>query len=202
MLILGVPLILYMAGDLPKRTLLKETISLLTLLSFTVTIGQFFLSRCNNMFFRDYTWPRIIKVHKVLGYIVLLVLLLHPVLLVVPRNFEAGIGAGDAFIAIVTNVHSTGVVTGICAWILLLLLGITSLFREKLFVHYPKWRKIHGILSVLFLITASWHAIDLGRHLSSIFSAYIVTAVTVGALLFVKHSLCGWRAKVASEVVI
>jgi predicted ferric reductase len=154
------------------------------------------------VFFRDCSWPRIIKIHKVLGYIILLVILLHPVLLVVPRNFEAGIGAGEAFIAIVTTVHSTGVVTGICAWILLLLLGITSLFRKKMFVHYPTWRKVHGVLSVLFLVTASWHAIDLGRHMSSVFSAYIVTAVTMGAILFVKHSLCGWRAKVASEVVV
>lgn len=43
----GLPLLPYSLGDAPRRAYLKEGISLLTLLAFTMILGQFFLARSN-----------------------------------------------------------------------------------------------------------------------------------------------------------
>jgi hypothetical protein len=70
--------------------------------------------------------------HKIIGYTFAIALLVHPVLLVVPRFLEAGVGPGEAFITILTTFTSQGVVVGIIAWCLLLVLAITSFIRRKL----------------------------------------------------------------------
>ncbi|MGB4828238.1 MAG: hypothetical protein WBP18_13385, partial [Paracoccaceae bacterium] len=43
----GLPLLFYALGDAPRRSVLKEALSLLTLLAFTMMLGQFFLARSN-----------------------------------------------------------------------------------------------------------------------------------------------------------
>ncbi|KEO61659.1 hypothetical protein [Thioclava indica] len=45
----GLPILFYVMGDAPRRSLLKEVISIATFLSFGVMIGQFFLARSNTV---------------------------------------------------------------------------------------------------------------------------------------------------------
>jgi predicted ferric reductase len=115
-------------------------------------------------------------------------MLLHPLFLVVPRFFESGVTPGAAFITIVTTVH-TGTVLGMLAWILLLTLGITVLMRNRLPTTYRTWRRWHGILAVVFIAAAAWHAIDLGRHSNLAMSALIILLTLAGVRLWLKHSI-------------
>lgn len=201
-LFIGIPVLLYALDGVPKRTLLKESLLLLTLLAFSMTIAQIFLTRCNRRMFPDTSTAVIVKVHKVTGYFFTAVLLLHPFLIVIPRYFEAGVAPKDAFITIITSVHSVGVMTGLCAWLLILLLGITSLLRGQLFAKYITWRIVHGILSVLFLVCGSWHAVDLGRNMSLMLSSYLVVGALGGVLLFVKTYAPNRKTKTLQEVRI
>ena len=184
----GLPLLLWILGGFPDRSLLKETLSVVTMLSFFFMIGMFFWSRANAVAVKELKMRRTISVHKAIGYTCVSIMLLHPLFLVLPRFFEAGVSPDDAFVTIVTTFH-TGTVLGMLAWILLFTLGITALMRNRLPMTYSTWRRWHGILAVVFIAAAAWHAIDLGRHSSLAMSGLIVLLTLAGVRLWLKHSI-------------
>ena len=94
------------------------------------------------------------------------VLLLYPFLIVVPRYFEAGITPKDAFIELLSNLNQQGLWLGLTAWILMFIIGLTSLLRNKLPFTYKTWRLIHGYLSIAFILTAALHVVEMGRHIN------------------------------------
>ena len=121
-------------------------------------------------------------------------LLLHPFLIVVPRYLEAGIQPGEALATMLTTWDSRGIVLGLTAWCLMFLLGLSSIFRRKLGMKYNTWRVFHGILSMIFIILATWHAMELGRHTDLPMSAYMVVLGSLGVfqllrLYFTKSSI-------------
>ena len=131
----------------------------------------------------------IVKIHKVIGYIFVSVLLIHPFLLVVPRYFEAGIDPLDAFLTIVTTWETPGVVMGILAWFLMVILGLTSLLRSRLPVGYKAWRILHGVLAIAFIVLSCWHVVDLGRHIAQPLATYLIITAVMGVLLLLKTYL-------------
>lgn len=189
------PLFLYATNDIPRRTLLKESISILIISSFCLMLAQFFLTRGNSRMLRGFLVRQIITIHKVMGYLLVCILLVHPLLIVLPRYFEAGINAKEALLIMITTFNSSGIVLGITAWSLLFILAITSLFREKLFSNNRLWRKLHAVMSSLFIFLASWHAIDLGRHFTSYLSIYVIFAAICGFFLLIKANIPAPKVK-------
>ncbi|MBE0646402.1 MAG: ferric reductase-like transmembrane domain-containing protein [Bacteroidales bacterium] len=159
------PVLFYTLGDFTRRTFLKETISLQTILAFFIMLMQFYLSRANSLISKGHEAGIVIKWHKVLGYVFVSVILIHPFLIVLPRYFEAGIGPYKAFTELVSNFNKQGLILGLSAWILIGIIGLTSLLRNKLPFTYKTWRVIHGCLTIAFILTASLHVIDMGRHI-------------------------------------
>jgi len=184
----GLPLLLWIMGGFPERSFLKESLSVVTILSFFFMIGMFFYSRFNTVVVKDLRMRRTLKIHKAIGYTCVSIMLLHPLFLVLPRFFEAGVSPDDAFVTIVSTFH-TGIVLGMLAWILLLTLGTTALMRNRLPMTYKIWRRWHGILAAVFIAAAAWHAIDLGRHSNLAMSSLIVLLTAVGVRLFLKHTI-------------
>lgn len=186
------PLLLFYLSDAPSRTFLKDSISILTILAFSLMLQQFFLTRLFKKTSQSFRLSQISKIHKIIGYIILPIFLLHPVLLVVPRFFEAGVTPLDALLTILTTFESLGVVLGLIAWGLMLLLGVTAIFRyqlvKKFSINYKTWRLYHSSLSILFMSLASWHAIDLGRHIDLSMAVFMIVLVLSGSILFTwKH---------------
>ena len=68
----------------------------------------------------------------------------------------------------------------------MLVLGLTSIFKDKLNMSYKSWKILHGVLSIAFIIIASWHAIDIGRHMSLSMSLLIIVIVTIASVLLLK----------------
>ncbi|WP_347840804.1 ferric reductase-like transmembrane domain-containing protein [uncultured Draconibacterium sp.] len=186
LIFIGMPILFWALGDAPKRSVLKESISLLTLVSFSLMLMQFYLARSNRKIIKEHKMSRIINWHRYLGYAFVTVLLFHPFLIIVPRYYEAGVDPTDAFVQMLSTFDNPGIILGIVAWSLMLVLGITSLFRKVIPLSYKTWRTIHGILSLLFIATASWHAIKLGRHIDTPLIIFIVTAGGIGILLLLK----------------
>ena len=182
LLFIGTPIVFYTTGNYPRRTLLQEFFSILTLLSFSLMLAQFFLARTNRKLVSEHSIRSIITTHKIIGYMFLSVLLLHPFLVIIPRFLEPGIGGVDAFVQMTTTLSSPGIVLGIFAWSLAFILGTTCLLGKKLSLTYKTWRLTHGIWAILFIVVASWHAIDLGRHITSPFAYVIVFAALIGVL--------------------
>ena len=181
----GMPLLIWAMGNFPERSVLKELLSLMTILVFCQMMGQFFWARTNRLVTGNLRMSQVTRYHKIVGYIFIPLLFFHPVLLVVPRFFESGVAPVEAFITIVSTLNQ-GVVLGIIAWCLMLILGITSFARKKLSMGYKTWRFFHGILAILFMVAATWHVIDLGRHSTIAMSALIIIVSAIGVLLLLK----------------
>ena len=192
----GMPLLIWKMGNFQERSLLKESLSVITILAFCQMIGQFFWTRTNRSAAANLKMSKVIKYHKIIGYTFVLILLFHPLYLVVPRFFESGVSPVDAFITIISTLNQ-GVVLGIMAWCLMLVLGITSFARKRLPIKYKTWRVFHGILAMLFIIVAAWHAIDLGRHSGLAMSILIVMLTAGGILLLLK--IYTFKSKKISE---
>ena len=178
----GLPLlIIWTMGNFLERSLLKEVLSVITILALYQLIGQFYWARTNRSAVRNLTMAKVLRYHKFIGYTFVSVMIFHPLYVVIPRFFEAGVSPVDAFFTMVTTLN-LGVILGIIAWCLLLILAVTSFLRDKLPMRYKSWRVLHGILSILFVATAGWHAIDLGRH-SSLVMSIVLSLLTVGGIV-------------------
>lgn len=182
----GLPLFFWALGDYPHRTVLKESISLLSILAFFFLLGQFFLARSNKQFLKEHKMSGILKIHKFIGYFFITVLLLHPFLIVFPRYFEAGISPVDAFSTMLDNYSNTGLLLGISAYLAMLILGLTSLFRNSLGLKYKKWRIFHGLLSIAFITLATWHVLVQGRHMNLQMSGYVLVLGVSGIALLLR----------------
>ena len=186
---IGMPILLYILGDFPKRNFLTETLSLTTILGFTLLISQFFLSRKNMKLVKDIRMVNVLKVHKFIGYLFISILLLHPFFIIVPKFFDNGVTPSDAFLELITTFSSLGIIFGLIAYASMLILMATAFFRFKLHLHYRTWRRLHGYLTMLFVITATWHVITLGRHSNTSFSIYYVLMVVSGIYYLLKTYL-------------
>ncbi len=187
---IGLPLLFYALGDAPRRSLLKESISLLTLLGFSMMVGQFFLARSNEALLHLFKPSFIRKVHQYISYTAVGVILIHPFLVVLPRYFEAGVKPWDAFVIMLTTFDSLGIIFGLVAWLLLLVLIVFAFFRKTLIrrfrERYCGWRNVHGKLAILFTVVALWHSIDLGRHTDAAMSIFFVIMALFGFVLLAK----------------
>jgi len=186
---IGVPVLLYVLGDFPKRNFLMETISFTTILAFTILISQFFLSRINKKLVKDIRMVNVLKIHKFIGYLFISILLLHPFFIIVPKFFDSGVTPSDAFLKLITTFSSLGVILGLIAYSCVLILMITAYFRFKLHLKYSTWRSLHGYLTLLFVITATWHVINIGRHSNTSFSIYYVLIVAAGVYSLLRTYL-------------
>lgn len=182
------PSIFFILVQIPKRTILKDFLSIITVLAFFIVLGQFYLSRMNEKLKDTFKAVEMIKVHKILGYIVLPILILHPFLIVVPRFFEASPNPFDSFIKMITTLDSLSIILGVIAWVLMMALGLTSIFRNKLNMTYKSWKILHGFLSVIFIIFASWHAIETGRHMSIAMSILLILITSIASIEFLFYT--------------
>ncbi|MFA6810377.1 MAG: ferric reductase-like transmembrane domain-containing protein [Desulfoplanes sp.] len=182
----GLPLLIWNLGDLPARSVLKELLSIMTILLFFQMSGLFFWSRTNGYAVKNLKMSRLIRWHKILGYTCATIMLFHPLFLVLPRFFEAGISPAEALATILTT-PTRGVLLGISAWLLLLTLVLTAVTRAHLPIPYTTWRFFHAVLAILCIALATWHVVDLGRHATLAMSACAMLLSTAGILLTIIH---------------
>ena len=186
---IGVPLLLYFSGNFPKRTTLMETITIVTILGFSLLLSQFFTSRLNKELVKKIRMVNVLAIHKLIGYLFISILLLHPFFIIVPKFFDNGVSPTDAFLRIITTFSSLGIILGLIAYTSILVLLVTSFFRFKLHLKYKTWRNLHGYLTLLFVLTATWHVINIGRHSNTSFSIYYVLMVAGGIYYLLKTYL-------------
>ena len=174
-----IPLFILSLQTLPPRTLLKESTSVLVIVGFFFLLGQFYLNRSNKVFIKIYKMVKIIKLHKIIGYLVIAIFFIHPFLIVLPRFFEAGVDPIYAFWLMITDFKSLGIIFGLIAWCVMIALLLTSFYKDKLNMTYVKWRVLHIVLSIVFVAAGLWHVIDLGRHMNEIMILFIFLLVCI-----------------------
>lgn len=180
------PMLFYWADGSPRRAFYKESISAITFLAFFSTMLQFLLSRANRSSIRVFKASRIFKCHQILGYLAGAILLLHPLFVVLPRFFKPGISAGDAIKLILTSYDNKGVLLGIIAYIFLFFLVIQCFLRRIIPISYKTWRTIHGLVSILFIVTSPLHTIILSRHCSLLLNLWIIVVASLVTSVLLK----------------
>ncbi len=183
---IGVPILIFVLGDFPRRNALSETISLITILGFSLLISQFFYSRINKRLVKKIRMVHVLRIHKFIGYAFISILLLHPFFIIVPKFFDNAVTPVEAFFKLITTFDSLGIMLGLIAYAVMLILLVTAFFRFKLHLKYKAWRNFHGYLTLLFVITATWHVITLGRHSNISFSIYYVLTVASGIFYLLR----------------
>jgi predicted ferric reductase len=183
---IGLPILLWAASEVPNRTALSEALSLATLLAFSLTLGVFYFTRAYVSARISLKMGPTIKWHRRVGYLAVAVLLLHPLLIVLPRAFASGVAPIEAFVTMIATWESPGILMGIIAWCLMLVLGLTALLRKRLPLNHTIWRAIHGMVAVLFIVLGTWHAIVLGRHTNLAMSLFMAMLAAGGVLLLWK----------------
>ncbi|MDV7145384.1 ferric reductase-like transmembrane domain-containing protein [Tropicimonas sp. TH_r6] len=190
LLFLALPLALYALAPVPGRSLLKEALSILTVLSFTLLLGQFFLARTIPAVQQAFKVPHLQALHRWIGYGAITVLLLHPFLIVLPRYFEPGVRPLDALITMLTNFDNLGVLLGLVSWGLMLVLALTSHLRMRLIkrfhIRYRVWRGFHAVLATGFTGLSLWHAIELGRHTGWLLGGFFGLLALAGIALLAR----------------
>ncbi len=183
---MGLPTLFWFLGEYPFRSFLKDSLGLATLLALYLLYLQFFLSGIPKTPLESYRFKTIIRIHKYIGYVVVLFFMLHPFFIVLPRFFEAGLLPQDALIKLLTTFETQGEIVGLIAYLLIFFLGATSLFRHKLGMKYRSWKLLHGITSLLFIFLASWHAIDMGRHINDAQTLWIVLVASTASWMLLQ----------------
>ncbi|APY11925.1 hypothetical protein BWZ22_12110 [Seonamhaeicola sp. S2-3] len=184
-----VPLIFYFTGNFPRRSTLMETFSILTILSFSLLLSQFFTTRLNYKLMKQIRMVNVVAIHRFIGYTFISVILLHPFFIIIPKFFDNGVTPIDAFVRLITTFSSTGVILGLIAYTTMLVLMITAFFRFKLHLKYKTWRKLHGYLTLLFVSVATWHVVNIGRHSNTSFTVYYVLMVVIGVFYLMRTYL-------------
>lgn len=189
-LFIALPIVLYFTGDFPQRSVLMECLSMMTLISYFIMILQFFLSRVGLSILHEYKMSKMVKWHKTLGYIFTGILFLHPLFIIVPRYYDSGLDPINAFLLIINQYDTNfAIASGLLAWALMLVIGLTAFFRSNLGMSYKTWRIFHGILSILFVLCADWHILKLGRHMNGLFIVSILFLSVMACLLILNSYL-------------
>lgn len=180
-LFMGIPLAIFFLSDFPRRSSLMEALSVVTIISFFMMLLQFYLSRFNKSLDHQEKKSKVIGWHKVLGYVFVAILLLHPFFVVLPQYFNDGQTPLEALAVMLSAWRTYGVMMGMIAWALMLLIGLLSAFRHRLKMKYTSWRLLHGWMSIVFVVVASLHVINLGRH-TNLLMDVVIALITAGAL--------------------
>jgi predicted ferric reductase len=95
----------------------------------------------------------------------------------------------------ITDFGNLGIVLGLIAWVVMVVLGVSVFFRKNMIPHfklrYRGWRYFHGGLAVSFTVLALWHSIALGRHTDIAMSVFLVALALLGFAMLAKLYLGG-----------
>ena len=114
--------------------------------------------------FKPLTYPYgmdvVLKYHKQIAVVAMIFVFIHPVLLLIEH---------PARVALLNPFGGTWASkAGLAAVVGLVVLAVTSIWREKLGINYERWRGLHTILGILILITAQIHISLAGLYINTL----------------------------------
>lgn len=104
---------------------------------------------------------RTMRAHQLMAIVLGLAVLLHPYLYTLPVNQSLPWDTGSQQSL---NLGVGAFITGMTAWILLPVLIMTAIFRDKLPCRYETWRMLHGIGALVVAAAAVYHALAAGHY--------------------------------------
>jgi predicted ferric reductase len=99
--------------------------------------------------------------HKQVGQWLGVIFMLHPVFILAPRFM---VSSSDGVTAVIEVITAPSMLTGILAWVAMLVWILMSIFKDRLPMRYETWRKTHALGFIAIAILATLHITHVGRH--------------------------------------
>ena len=99
--------------------------------------------------------------HKKIGQWLGLIFLLHPILILAPRFM---VSLDDGIYSVITTIKAPQMLTGIIAWVALMVWILMAVFKKRLNMRYEIWRLLHMLGFVFITIMATLHITTVGSH--------------------------------------
>lgn len=159
--LLPLPYLLTFTLDMADKGLYAGLLTAINTLAMMAFYLQFPLgSRLKRIpLFANIDWN--ITHHKKIGQWIGITILLHPILILAPRfmvSFE------DGMHSLITVLTAPQMLTGIIAWVGLILWILAAIFRQQLKLSYEVWRFTHMLGFVAIAILATLHVMSVGSH--------------------------------------
>ena len=151
----------------PARPWPDEIAGAAALLGFAALLWSFVLSGRVRAVTDAVGMDRTMRWHQATGLAVsLLLLLAHPFLYALPDG-PAFMRPDDPTHARVLGLGGASIATGLLAWLLLGLLTLTAIGRDRIPYRYETWRAAHGLLAMAVVLLGLHHALSAGRYSAS-----------------------------------
>ncbi len=175
------PLVLAYAQGLPTRKWQDELSSALALSAFAGLLIEFLLSGRFRFISDCIGIDTTMRFHQLLARSLTVFILVHPFLYVTPMM-------NHPFPWDTTGQHTLGLtgasfVTGLIAWLALMAMVLTAVFREQSSGSYEAWRFSHGLAALLVAVFGFLHTLAAGRYSGHSYLVYYWSAL-VGIALF------------------
>lgn len=155
------PLVLAHAQGANPRPFWDELASGLALVGFAMLLMEFLLSGRFGTISGRIGIDLTMRFHQLVARSLTLFILVHPFLYTTPLNDPMPWDPTNLF---ALGLEKTSILTGILAWLILPVLVITSIYRDKLPYRYETWRLGHGIGAVFLAGFGLHHALAAGRY--------------------------------------
>lgn len=99
--------------------------------------------------------------HKKIGQWIGLFFFLHPILIMLPKALLSGT---DFTHAVFSSVTEPRLLTGVIAWVAMIVWVLMSIFKHKIAMSYEHWRLVHIVGFITILILATSHITEVGSH--------------------------------------
>jgi predicted ferric reductase len=161
LLIISIPFVATYALDMQEKTFYAAFISLFNTLAMMMFYIQFPLAgRLKRIaLFANIDWG--MSQHKKMGKWLGIIFLIHPILIIAPRFLVSFTDGMRSLIAIIT---APQMLTGIIAWVGLMVWVLLAVFKNRLNIRYEVWRFIHMLGFVTIAILATMHITSVGSH--------------------------------------
>jgi len=164
-LVSALPLILIIFRGLPARPFPNEIATQIGLFAYIWILLSFLLSGRFKSISGKIGIDKTIRFHQFMAIVLGILIFLHPYLYTLSISYPVPWDTSRQFSLLLTF---PAFVSGMLAWIIVLALIITAVFRDQLPFRYETWRFLHGFGAVIVVIGSTIHVFDIGRYTNAI----------------------------------
>lgn len=159
--LMSLPFLATFSLNMAQQGIYATTLMVINMLAMMAFYLQFPLaSRLKQItLFTNIDWN--ISRHKQVGQWLGIIFLLHPILILAPRF---SLSFADGMHSLISVVTAPAMLTGIIAWVGLLIWILTAICKDSLQMRYETWRFTHMLGFVAIAILATLHVTTIGSH--------------------------------------
>jgi predicted ferric reductase len=155
------PLAISYAEDLPPRGFRDELSSGLAMVAFAMMLAEFVLSGRFKTVSDRIGIDLTMRFHQLIARSLTAFILIHPFLYATPLDRSR---PWDTSGQLTLGLDAASLITGVFAWVLLGVLFLMAIGRDKMPFRYEVWRVLHGLGAAAIAVAGAHHAIEAGRY--------------------------------------